>query len=245
MTIYAIGDVHGQLALLRAAHDRIADDKAREGTRSAEVVHIGDYVDRGPDSKGVIEYLATTDADEPFVFLCGNHDRMMLGFLDPTIELDRISKRIDWFNSNIGGRITLKSYGLSTGWPRGRSAIQERAIEEVPEHHLEFIRSLRMSFQTSGLYFAHAGVRPGIDLADQSEEDLLWIRDDFLLDSTDHGKLVVHGHTPTNLIDYRTNRLNIDTGAAWEGNLSAVAIEGRNVYELTKAGRVEVPVFSS
>ena len=241
MTIYAIGDVHGHPDKLKGAWDRIADDKARHGTARAQVVHIGDYVDRGPDTRTVIDLLiGARDAGEPFVFLAGNHDLMMARFLDPSLEVDEKSAAIDWFRAQIGGKTTLASYGVKDGLLTSRTKIQAAARDAVPSAHLAFLKSLKVSHSAPGLFFAHAGIRPGVPLADQALVDLMWIRQEFLQNRSNHGRLIVHGHTPVDWIEHHGNRLNIDTGAAWGGELSAVAIEGRRVWHLTDAGRVEV-----
>ena len=241
MTIYAIGDIHGQLDMLKAAHDRIAADKAREGTSDALVVHIGDLGDRGPDTKGTLEWLiAGRDAGAPFVFIRGNHDRLMESFLDPEAFEGTVHAKFDWLQDNLGGALTLASYGVPVGRLARRAAMRKAALAAIPTEHREFLANLTPYHLTGDHLFVHAGIRPGIPIKQQSEADLTWIRTEFLDDARDHGPLVVHGHTPVRRVEHAGNRVNIDTGAGFDRALSAVAIEGRAVFELTDAGRVAV-----
>lgn len=236
MTIYAIGDIHGHLDKLRAAHDLVEADRAREGTGTARLVHVGDLVDRGPDSAGVVGYLADlTRVDPRAVVLKGNHDAMFLEFL--TTRPARWSDS-RYLHPNVGGRVTLSSYGLpADGAPR---ALHDGAAEAIPADHRAFLDALPLRHVEGGCLFVHAGIQPGVPLAEQTAADLMWIRDAFLYDTRDHGSLVVHGHTPVPAVEHHGNRLAIDTGAGWDGPLSAVAIEGREAWLLTEAGRQPV-----
>ena len=235
MTLYAIGDIHGHLDLLRAAHDRVATDRAREGTEAAPLIHLGDLVDRGPNSAGVVAHLADLAArDARVTVLKGNHDAMFVDFLQTTPS--RWGSR--YLGDGVGGLATLRSYGIE---PTGRPARWHDALTAaVPERHRAFLASLPVMHRAGDCVFVHAGIRPGVPLDAQVEEDLLWIRDSFLHDDTDHGALIVHGHTPVPQVELHANRLALDTGAAYGGPVSAVAIEGRAVYLLTDAGRVPV-----
>ncbi|MBF9060187.1 serine/threonine protein phosphatase [Rhodobacterales bacterium HKCCSP123] len=236
MTIYAIGDIHGHLDQLRAAHDRVAADRAREGTGAASLVHLGDLVDRGPDSAGVVECLADLAAGDPrVVVLKGNHDAMFSEFLD----LGPGPARSRWLGDTMGGRETLLSYGVRPDLGESGSHAALRAA--VPTHHRRFLATLPSMHRAGGCAFVHAGIRPGIPLDAQDEEDLLWIRGPFLFDTRDHGALIVHGHTPVERVELHANRLAIDTGTAWGGPLTAVAIEdARTVFVLTDTGRYRV-----
>jgi len=241
MTVYAIGDIHGQLDELRRAHDLIAADMRRRATPNAQIVHIGDYADRGPDVKGVLDFLiALTAENRHVVCLAGNHDRMMLGFLDADTSLDPRSDNFDWLSSDLGSAETLESYGVSSNWPTTRARFTKRVREAVPQAHIDFLRNLPLMHRTREHLFVHAGINPNRALDDQRDEDLLWIRTPFLHDTRDHGPLIVHGHTPVPDVEHAGNRVNIDTGAGFGRPLSAVAIERRKVYLLTKSGRVAV-----
>jgi serine/threonine protein phosphatase 1 len=236
MTIYAIGDIHGHLDKLREVHDLIEADRAREGTREAPVIHVGDLVDRGPDSAGVVDTLADLVArDHRVHVLLGNHDLMFHEFL--ATRPGRWSEP-PYLSSGIGGRSTLDSYGLDTTLP-GRT-LHDAAQEVVPVAHRHFLAELPRLYETDECIFVHAGIQPGIPLEEQDPADLIWIRDPFLFDTRDHGRLVVHGHTPVSRVEHHGNRLAIDTGAAWEGALTAVVLEGREAWVLTAAGRVPV-----
>ncbi|MCO6384576.1 metallophosphoesterase [Oceanicola sp. 502str15] len=240
MRVYAIGDIHGHLDKLRSVHALIAADKARVGDPDAVVVHVGDLVDRGPESAGVLSYLAEgLEAGQPWVILKGNHDRMMRRFLEPDRLRDPSRPDLHWLQDNIGGRSTLESYGVDTDPARGKEAIHTDARAAVPEAHVTLLDGLVTHHHMPGLYFVHAGVRPGVGFADQVEDDLVWIREPFLSDARDHGALVVHGHSPVAAATHYGNRLNIDSAAAYGGPLSAVVIEGAElaVSLLTETGR--------
>lgn len=246
MRVYAIGDIHGHLEKLEAAHALIGEDKARVNDPDAPVVHVGDLVDRGPDSRGVLDYLARGLADgQPWVVLKGNHDRMMRRFLEPERLRDPLRTDLHWLQDNIGGRATLESYGVDTDPARGTEAIHADARAAVPQGHLAFLDSLAIRHLLPGLCFVHAGIRPGVPLDDQTEDDLVWIREPFLSDTTDHGRLIVHGHSPVARVTHYGNRLNTDSAAAFGGPLSAVVLEdrGRAAARLTETGRAPlVPI---
>jgi diadenosine tetraphosphatase ApaH/serine/threonine PP2A family protein phosphatase len=182
-------------------------------------VTLGDYIDRGPDSRGVIERLAQNPFPTPYVALKGNHESMLAAFLgDPAFGMH-------WRRQ--GGTETLNSYGVAVrrllvGKADAEAAKQLRA--NMPAQHVKFLRSLKTS-HTHGRYFlCHAGVRPGVPLDQQSEQDLLWIRDEFLASTEDFGKIVVHGHTPIVEPEVLPNRINIDTGAFASGRLTCIAL---------------------
>lgn len=240
MHCYAIGDIHGHLDLLKRAHDRIADDMARYG--AGPVVHVGDLVDRGPDSAGVISHLiGGMAAGEAWVVLKGNHDRMFAGFLadirfhDPGLRAD-----LGWLHPKLGGPDTLASYGVRNAADRPLAPVHAEAVAAVPAGHRGFLEGLPVLHRVGEVVFVHAGIRPGIPLDRQEETDLVWIRGAFLDDPLPHGPLIVHGHTAIDRATDYGNRVNIDTGAAYGGPLTAVVIEGRRVFEVTAVGRVEV-----
>ncbi len=238
MHTYAVGDIHGHLDLLKRAHQLILADQARHG--AAPVVHIGDLVDRGPNSRGVIEHLRLgVAAGEDWVVLKGNHDRMFTGFLDDKDRRDAgLREDLAYLHFKIGGATTLESYGVRNAADRPLAPVHAEAIAAVPAEHRDFLVSRPASFQRGEAIFVHAGIRPGVPLDQQDETDLVWIRRDFLDDSRDHRALIVHGHTAIDRATHYDNRLNIDSGAAYGGPLSAVVVEGRAAFLLTEAGRV-------
>jgi serine/threonine protein phosphatase 1 len=241
MRTYAIGDIHGQLDKLKHAHALIEADKAAVGDPDATVVHLGDLPDRGPDTRGVIDYLiACRDAGAPHVILLGNHDRMMRRFLHPEKLRDDLRHDLDWLWPPLGGRETLASYGVDVSEIRADAAIHADAMEAVPSSHLALLDSLKTPYAEGECLFVHAGIRPGVAIGDQSLDDLVWIREPFLSDTRDHGPLIVHGHTPVDEVMHCGNRLNLDTGAGYGHPLSAVVIEGRDVWLLTEQGRKPV-----
>jgi len=234
MRIYAIGDIHGQLEKLKEAHARIEADRARFRDLRAKVVHLGDYVDRGPDSKGVLDYLIKGVEDgKPWINIIGNHDRLLQRFIETGKDRDGLS----WFNSRMGGTETLASYGVKKGMLTRLKTLQAQAEVAVPTKHMEFLRRAPLYHQTRELLFVHAGIRPGLPLEDQTEEDLIWIRDEFLTDTRNHGKIVVHGHTPVDEPEHHGNRIALDTGAAYGGPLTAAVFEGARCWILTENGR--------
>jgi serine/threonine protein phosphatase 1 len=218
--IYAIGDIHGCLDLLDRMIDAIRADLAAHPVDDAVTVTLGDYVDRGPDSRGVVERLAGNPFPTGYVALKGNHEDMLVRFLhDPSIG--------DLWARN-GGLETLHSYGIDVGpIMRGRRCGPTAALFEkaLPPAHRAFLASLRLCLSLGRYFFCHAGVRPGVPLANQREEDLLWIRDEFLCHRGDFGKIVVHGHTPSPSPEVRPNRINVDTGAFITGRLTCAVLE--------------------
>lgn len=242
MRTYAIGDIHGHLDKLEAAHRLIAADRALTGDAAAPVVHIGDLVDRGPDSRGVIDFLLRgSESGAPWITIKGNHDRMFADFLgDPDNHDPGLRANIHWIGPNLGGDRTLASYGVEGVGERLLFDLHEAALAAVPAAHLAFLRGLPTSHERGGALFVHAGIRPGLPLSEQSEDDLLWIRGEFLHDLGDHGSLVVHGHTPVEEVTHYGNRLNIDTGAGYGRALSTVVIEDGRVWQLSAGGRVEI-----
>lgn len=237
MRTYAIGDIHGHLDLLQDLHARIAQD---QGGDDAPIVHVGDLVDRGPDSKGVIEYLrAGIEADKNWVVLKGNHDRMFTGFLADIKHHDEgLRADLSYLHYKIGGGATLASYGVKNAADRRIKPVHAEAAAAVPQIHRDFLESRPTFFNRGQVMFVHAGVRPEVPLDQQTETDLLWIRGAFLEDRRDYGPLIVHGHTAIDRPRHYGNRINIDSGAAYGGPLSAVVIEGRDVFHLTSDGRV-------
>ena len=206
----------------------------------APVVFLGDYVDRGPDSRGVIETLMQGLAEgEPWVVLKGNHDRYLYRFLeDPGYRDPRTSRGLSWLDDPIGGRATLASYGVDVDARRRLEDIHADALQAIPASHVEFLQSLELTHLTRDHVFVHAGLRPGVGLAQQDEDDLLWIRAEFLNDTRDHGRLVVHGHTPGPCPVHYGNRLNMDGGAGYGNPLVPAVLLGRKAFLLDAAGRL-------
>jgi serine/threonine protein phosphatase 1 len=217
--VYALGDIHGRLDLLERAIAAIARDVDAHGP-AALTVTLGDYVDRGPDSRGVLDRLADNPFPTGYVALRGNHERLMETFLaDPTAGEH-------W--RKLGGIETMHSYGVPVAdllMGRNYAEAARRFADALPARHMEFLHSLKISFSHGRYFFCHAGVRPGVALAAQADDDLLWIRDAFLSSTMDFGKIVVHGHTPVPAPEVLPNRINIDTGAFATGRLTCVVLD--------------------
>jgi serine/threonine protein phosphatase 1 len=222
--IYAIGDIHGRLDLLEEVLARVDKDVDTHTTSKAIRVFLGDYIDRGPDSKRVLDRLINYCMAQPTVCLMGNHEAFLREFLNNPNILS-VWRR-------YGGLDTLLSYGLV---PKiGTDAQNQRDLASdlartLPSSHREFLSSLKQYFICGDFFFVHAGIRPGVCLTKQSEDDLLWIRQDFLLCEDHFGKVVVHGHTPVPEPDVRANRINIDTGAYATGRLTCLVLESDKI----------------
>ena len=221
--LYAVGDIHGRLDLLEAILDRIeVDTRASGHVARRTLVFLGDYVDRGPDSRGVVD-RAISGLPQGFDthFLKGNHEAILLNFLDDAWSLD------NWLLN--GGGATMLSYGVDTerlarlGVPP--ETWRKAFAEALPEAHLRFFKSLKISVSFGDYLFVHAGVRPGVPLGAQSEADLIWIRAPFLDHAGPFDKIVVHGHTPQKDPVTRPNRIGIDTGAVFTGRLTALRLQ--------------------
>jgi serine/threonine protein phosphatase 1 len=220
--VYAIGDIHGCDVQLADLHAIIAEDLARRPVDEPVLLHIGDYVDRGADTAGVLRRLIAGSPIEAaqVVNLVGNHDETMLHALSG----DRPAAT-DWLFT--GGRPALESYGIDPDSPR------ESWPEGVPPEHLEFLRGLTLSHREGGYFFVHAGVRPGVALEQQQREDLLRMRQPFLYSEMSFGAVVVHGHTPVKEPVVRHNRIAIDTGAVFGGKMTCLVLEGETLGFLT------------
>ena len=225
--IYAVGDVHGHLDRLRRVHDGIRADLRDRPCGDAMVVHVGDFIDRGPDSAGVVAHLLAGPPAPgvPVVNLMGNHEALMLAALREASP----SAVDDWLSN--GGVDSLRSWGIPV---RGRA---RDWAERLPPGHLAFLQGLPLRWSCPGALFVHAGVRPGVRLQDQVPDDLLWIRESFLRwrgtmlpDAPD--TLVVHGHTPSRQPELKPNRLGLDTGAGKGGALTCAVLEGDEAWFL-------------
>jgi serine/threonine protein phosphatase 1 len=237
--IYAIGDIHGHLALLEQAHALIERDRADYGTPDAPVVHLGDLVDRGPESRGVIDFLMRgIAAGQPWLVLKGNHDRMFAGFLaDPMARDPGLRSEYSWLHPRIGGAATLQSYGVANPADRPLAPVHAEALAAVPPAHRAFLEGLPSHHLTGAQLFVHAGIHPEKPLSAQTETELCWIREPFLSHRADYPWLVVHGHTALDAATHYGNRLNLDSGAAYGGPLSAAVITDRSAWALTARGR--------
>lgn len=234
MRLYAIGDVHGRLDLLAVMHRAIAAEIARDGVADWRIVHLGDYVDRGPDSRGVIDFLIDKrERDARNLCLGGNHEQGLLDFLEMPSATSLFVR--------FGGIETARSYGvdLSAGrigaGPIGQGHAALSAA--IPPSHIEFLLSLPRSITFGDFFFCHAGIRPGTPLERQDPHDLVWIRDEFLAHTGLYEKVIVHGHTPGSVADIRPNRVNLDSFACGSGTLSALAVDGagKRILEATVA----------
>ncbi len=234
--VYAIGDIHGQLDMLRTALHRIEAD----GGPDARVVFLGDYVDRGPNCKDVIDLLAKAQqAGRNWIFLLGNHDRMFARFMrDGSVAEARLRIGEHWLHERLGGAETLASYGVGFEPDERVFHILNRARTAVPELHVSFLNRLVPYHEDGDLLFVHAGIRPGTPLSEQIEEDLIGIRGEFLDDPSPHPWLVVHGHTPVSQAKHFGNRVNLDGGAGVGRPLIPAVFEGRSCWLLAKNGRV-------
>jgi serine/threonine protein phosphatase 1 len=241
MHLYAIGDIHGHLDLLQAAHELIANDMAQHGR--GQVIHVGDLVDRGPNSRGVIDHLMQgQDRGEDWIVLKGNHDRMFARFLnDPNEPEPGLRADLGWLHPKLGGPATLASYGVAKSADRPIPKVHADALAAVPQAHRDFLAALPTMHLAGDCVFVHAGLRPGVPLDQQTETDLVWIRDAFLIEPVSFGPLVVHGHTAIDHATHYGNRVNIDSSAAYGGPLSTVVIEGRQAALLTPHGRKKLP----
>ncbi|WP_050930131.1 metallophosphoesterase family protein [Aestuariivita boseongensis] len=233
--LYAIGDIHGQHGMLEDALARIEAD----GGPDAPVVFLGDYVDRGPDSRAVIDTLIKGQSQgRNWTCLKGNHDRLFQWFMEDTPRHDpHLLVGFHWFHDRIGGTETLASYGITFDDQTRLAALHEEAKETIPPAHVAFLNSLPVLHEANELLFVHAGIRPGIAIKDQTEEDLVWIRQEFHSHKDPHPKLVVHGHTPVNEATHYGNRINLDSGAGYGKPLSTAVFEGADCWLLTEAGR--------
>lgn len=219
---YAVGDIHGRLDLLDEVLELIeADNRRRRRARTA-IVFLGDLIDRGPASAQVVERLRTYHpARARTAFIAGNHEEVLLRLIDGEAGL-----LLDWLR--FGGAECARSYGVDPADLRQLAPAEAlvRLKAAVPQAHVDFLRSFADSITFGSYVFVHAGIRPGVELADQLQSDLRWIRHPFLTDSTDHGFTVVHGHTISESVEFHPNRIGLDTGAYRSGVLSALGIDG-------------------
>ena len=220
--LYAIGDIHGRFDLFERLLETIETDNASRGEARTTIILLGDLIDRGPDSARVVDHARCWTGDfADMDVLLGNHEASMLAILEGNTE---------WMDSwlGYGGRETLVSYGVSPDLLTlgSRAEIVEAAQAHVPDNHREWLRGCPTLLQRGDYVFAHAGIRPGLSIADQKTKDLLWIRSEFLDSDEDHGAIVVHGHSISPQPEERPNRIGIDTGAYFSNTLTALGLEG-------------------
>ena len=221
--VYAVGDLHGRLDLFRRLIGQLEADVGERGSRRTRIILLGDLIDRGPQSRELLEMARRMQLlnSDRFVVLCGNHEEMLLASADGNSAAQRL-----WLEN--GGDATLMSYGVEPAefirlTPEQRGGLLWRA---VGADTLVWLEALPIFARSADYFFCHAGVRPGVPLDKQRRADLLWIRGDFLSSNRPHGAIVVHGHSETDEIEIKNNRINIDTAAYRSGRLTAVALEG-------------------
>ncbi len=229
---YAIGDVHGRLDLLEQLLALIERDWSERPARKVVLVFLGDLIDRGPQSAQVIERLRTyAPSGAQKVFLLGNHEEVLLRIIGGETSLVP-----SWLR--FGGAQCLESYGGDAR--RVAQSPESEALEAIraaiPVQHLKFLESFVDTCRFGDYLFVHAGIQPNVPIDEQLQADLRWIREPFLMDDTDHGCVVVHGHTISEAVEERENRIGIDTGAYRTGVLTALAVEGRDRWYLDTGG---------
>lgn len=223
LRVYCIGDIHGRNDLLNGLLSKImADQVGYQG--QLQVVYVGDYIDRGMNSKEVVELLANQHCfSNESIFIRGNHEQALLHFLDD----DSVGPA--WLS--FGGLATLASYGVAMAkMPTKRQDyidLQQRLKEHLPEHHEQFLRKTIFSYQVGSYFFVHAGINPKYSITRQNVDDLMWIRDEFVSSKKNFEKIIVHGHTVSEKPEFRSNRIGIDTGAYASGVLTCLVLEGQ------------------
>lgn len=238
--LYAIGDIHGRSDLLTAMLARIRSDLAARPHPAPRLIFLGDYVDRGPDSRGVIEMLIAVQAsDMPATFILGNHDSYIEEYFRAPEWYDR---SIHWLNPRMGGNATLASYGVPDASEHDPAATVEAFRAAFPDEHMAFLDGCGLQQQIGSYLFVHAGIRPGVRLDRQLREDLIWIREPFLSSTRDFGVKVVHGHTIVEAPEHHPNRIAIDTGAYASNRLTCLVLEDSTVAILSEDGPAPLPL---
>ena len=220
LRVYCVGDIHGRDDLLRDMAERVEKDMEARSFEHAVTVFLGDYVDRGPRSMHVVERLSRSEWPTSIIALAGNHEDLLMAFLEDEGALEA------W--RRLGGLETLHSYGVDVSPAmvgRDFGAVQRAFAVRFPESHRHFLETLKVSEAVGDYFFCHAGIRPGVPLDRQDRNDLLTIRDPFLSSEAEHGKLVVHGHTPSLAPEIRPNQIAIDTAAYATGRLTCLVLE--------------------
>jgi serine/threonine protein phosphatase 1 len=218
--VYAVGDIHGRIDLLEPLLEKIDLDLAARPCPRPVEIFLGDYIDRGPGSREVIDRLIGRSQSHETVILKGNHETFPLEFLKSPAVL------AEW--RNFGGLQMLMSYGIQPSMnpdPAEQIELAQKFRDALPPAHATLLATMLHSFTLGDFFFVHAGVKPGVPLDRQAEEHLLWIKEEFLLSDDDYGKMIVHGHTPVAEPDFHPNRINVDTGAYATGKLTCLVIE--------------------
>jgi serine/threonine protein phosphatase 1 len=225
--VYAIGDIHGRDDLFAKLIEQIVADEAERGAADTTIVLLGDLIDRGPRSAEVVERAWRLTRERKVQLLTANHEEVFLKALGGDVEALR-------FFCRIGGEETILSYGLSDAAYRGMDYVQlmEELQQRVPRHHSTYLASAENWVLIGDYLFVHAGIRPGVPFAEQRVEDLRWIREPFLSHRDPHSAMVIHGHTISEGIDKRSNRIGIDTGAFASGILTAIGLEANERWFL-------------
>lgn len=226
--VYAVGDIHGRLDLFEDLLARIDADDAARGDSDTRLILLGDLIDRGPDSAGVVARAIHLCTSSKCCVLMGNHEEVLIGTWDGDWRMAGLFAR-------IGGRETLLSYGVDETLLDAAGPAEVIALTQahVPAAHVDFMRGCEQAIVEGDYLFVHAGIRPGVPIGDQSGDDTRWIRREFLEDARDHDMMVVHGHSITGAVDERSNRIGIDTGAFASGVLTAVGLEGAERWYLS------------
>ncbi|WP_298289371.1 metallophosphoesterase family protein [Novosphingobium sp.] len=220
--VYAVGDIHGRLDLLDQLLARIEEDDASRGPAKTTLILLGDLIDRGPDSRAVVDRVIQLVQTGKVRVLAGNHEEMLLVSMQSEDALRHFLRH--------GGKETLFSYGLKPE-EYSQSTLEDligRMAELVPADHVDFFHAMEDRIVIGDYLFVHAGIRPGVPVEEQTRSDLRWIRQEFLQHDQWHGHMVVHGHTITQEPDVLPNRIGIDTGAYASGRLTALGIEGED-----------------
>jgi serine/threonine protein phosphatase 1 len=226
--IYAVGDIHGRLDLLDRLLRSVEEDSCRRASATTRLVFLGDLVNRGAESKGVVErLLAISESETESIFLKGNHEEILVGAY-------RGDRRLAGLLHRVGGRETLMSYGVSPEeYDHADLGELTRLMQaHIPETHMRFLDRFRKWYVNGDYLFVHAGIRPGLPLEQQKESDLRWIRREFIESKQDHGRMIIHGHSICEEIDEQSNRIGIDTGAYASGRLTAIGLEATERWYL-------------
>lgn len=226
--VYAIGDIHGRNDLLQQLLAKIVRDDGERGAAESEIIFLGDLVDRGPDSAGVLDTAMQLKEKAGNVrFLMGNHEEVYLAAATGN------EKSVRFFN-RIGGRETILSYDISRKdyIELNMAQLAERIPALFPREHIDFVSGFEDQIIIGDYAFVHAGIRPGIPLSEQRKKDLRWIREEFLAIEEPHEKVIVYGHTISDDVVEAGNRIGIDTGAYYSGKLTALGLQGSERWYL-------------